>query len=208
MATTNDARTGKPWLKGDRPWPRRDGIFRFSVDQFYQLDELGFFDDRRAELIEGVIYEMTTKPPHALASELVLRTLIMVFGTAWRIRPAAPLETGRRSLLEPDYAIVGGEIRDSGLVHPSTAVLLIEISDSTLRKDRTIKAHHYAQAGIPDYWIVNLVDRQLEVHRSPGPDLARRGRFRYSDVTIVPESGRMAPLAAEQSPIAVADLLP
>ena len=208
MATTNDPRAEKPWLKGDRPWPRRDGIFRFSVDQFYQLDELGFFDDRRAELIEGVIYEMTTKPKHALASELITHALRSVFAAGWRIRLGLPLDTGRRSLPEPDVAVVAGEIRDSGLTHPTTAALLIEISNTTLRKDRTLKAHHYAQAGILDYWIVNLVDRQLEVHRLPGPDPARRGRFRYSDVTTVPESGRMAPLAAEQSPIAVADLLP
>ncbi len=93
--------------------------------------------------------------------------------------------------------------------HPTkAAALVVEISEATLRKDRTIKAHLYAQAGFPDYWIVNLVDRQLEVHRNPGPDPSRRGRFRYADVTIVPESGRMSPLAAPQSEIAVADLLP
>ncbi len=151
---------------------------------------------------------MTTKPPHAISTELVLQALIVTFGAGWRIRPALPLETGRHSLLEPDFAVLAGEPRGAGLVHPAAAVLIIEISDATLRKDRTIKAHHYAQAGIPDYWIVNLVDRQLEVHRNPGPDPARRGRFRYADVTIVPESGRIAPLAAPQSEIAVADLLP
>lgn len=208
MATTNDSRTGKPWLKGDRPWPQRDGVFRFSVDQFYQLDELGFFDDRHAELIEGVIYEMTIKPAHALTTELINHVLRSESTGGWRVRLGLPLDTGRRSLPEPDVAVVAGEIRDSGLTHPTTAALVIEISNTTLRKDRTLKAHLYAQAGILDYWIVNLVDRQLEVHRVPGPDPARRGRFRYSDVTIVPESGRMAPLAAEQSPIAVADLLP
>jgi Uma2 family endonuclease len=77
-----------------------------------------------------------------------------------------------------------------------------------LRKDRTIKAHLYAQAGLPDYWIVNLGERQLEVHREPVADPGRRGRFRYANVTTVPESGRMAPLAAPGSSVAVADLLP
>jgi Uma2 family endonuclease len=208
MATTNDPQTRKHWIPKQRPWPRRDGLFRFTVEQFYKLDELGFFDDRHAELIEGVLYEMTAKPAHALASELVLHALFAAFGAGWRIRAGSPLETGRRSSLEPDYAVVAGGTRDAGLTHPNTAVLLVEISDSTLRKDRTIKAHQYAQAGILDYWIVNLVDRQLEVHRNPGPDPARRGRFRYADVTIVPESGRIAPLAAPQSEVAAADLLP
>jgi len=96
-----------------------------------------------------------------------------------------------------------------GLVHPTTAALVVEISEATLRKDRTLKAPHLRnRPGIADYWIVNLVDRQLEVHRNPGADPARRGRFRYADVTTVAESGRIAPLAAPESPIAVADLLP
>ncbi len=132
----------------------------------------------------------------------------MIFGAGWVVRETKPLDTGRRSLLEPDFYVVAGSIRDYMMVHPTTAALVVEISDSTLRKDRTIKAHLYAQAKLPDYWIVNLVDRQLEVHRNPGPDPSRKGRFRYADVTIVPESGRISPLAAPQAEIAVADLLP
>ena len=62
-----------------------------------------------------------------------------------------------------------------------------------------LKAHLYARAGIADYWIVNLHDRQLEVHRSPGPDPARKGRFRYAEVTIVPADGQVAPLAAPEA---------
>ena len=208
MATTNESRSKQPHVKQERPWPSRDGVFRFTLDQFYQLDELGFFDDRRVELIRGVIYEMTIHTPHATASRLTTYVLRAIFGVGWVVSDALPLDTGRRSLIEPDLTVAAGSIRDFALVHPKTAALVVEISDATLRKDRTLKAHIYAQAGLPDYWIVNLVDRQLEVHRSPGPDPSRRGRFRYADVTIVPESGRMAPLAAEQSPIAVADLLP
>ena len=105
--------------------------------------------------------------------------------------------------------MVAGSIRDfKDWSIPTTAALVVEISETSLRKDRKLKAHIYAQAGLPDYWIVNLVDRQLEVHRLPGPDPSRRGRFRYADVTIVPESGSIAPLAAPQSMIAVADVLP
>lgn len=208
MATTNDPRSKEPWLKRQRPWPHRDGVFRFTVNQFYRLDDLGFFEDRHVEMIRGVIYEMTINAPHSVASELAHEALRIGFGAGWHVRNGNPLDTGRRSLLQPDMAVVAGAIRDFARSHPTTAALIVEISDTTLRKDRTIKAHLYAQAGLPDYWILNLVDRQLEVHRDPGPDPSRRGRFRYADVTIVPEAGNMAPLAAPGSPIAVADLLP
>jgi Uma2 family endonuclease len=209
MATTNDPVKQGPWIKKQRPWPRRDGLFRFTVEQFYKLDELGYFEDRKVELIEGIIHEMTTKPPHAISADLTCIILHLIFAVGWVVRETKPLDTGRRSLLEPDFYVLAGSARDlSKAQHPMTAALVVEISDSTLRKDRTIKVHHYAQANLPDYWIVNLVNRQLEVHRNPGPDPARRGRFRYADVTIVPESGRIAPLAAPRSEIAVADLLP
>jgi Uma2 family endonuclease len=208
MATANEPGKKKSWLKMQRPWARRDELFRFTVEQFYKLDELGFFDGRKVELIRGIIYEMTINTPHATTTRLANEVLRGLFGRGWVVSDALPLDTGRRSLLQPDFTVVVGSARDFGQSHPSTAALVIEISDSTLRKDRTIKAHLYAQAGLPDYWIINLVDRQLEVHRNPGPDPSRRGRFRYADVTIVPESGRIAPLAAPQSEIAVADLLP
>ena len=189
-------------------WPARNGVFRFTVEQFNQLDELGFFEGRKVELICGVIHEMTIHTPHATASRLAGSALRAVFGAGWVVSEALPLDTGRRNYLEPDLTVVAGSIRDFTSAHPKTAALVLEVSDATLRKDRTIKSHVYAQSKLADYWIVNLVDRQLEVHRNPVDDPARKGRFRYENVTIVPESGRMAPLAAPESPIAVADLLP
>ena len=76
---------------------------------------------------------------------------------------------------------------DYATKHPTTAVLLVEVADSSLRYDRKIKGHRYAQAGIADYWILNLVDRQLEVYRRPGPDPDRiRDDFATPDVTIMP----------------------
>ena len=207
MATTEDTGSRKSGLKQPST-PRCDGRYRFTVDQFYKLEELGFFGDRKVELIRGVVYEMTSKPAHSLATELIYPALLAVFGAGWRIRAGQPLDTGRRTLIEPDFAIVAGAIMGAGLTHPKTAELVVEISDATLWKDRTLKTHIYAQAGIADYWIVNLVDRQLELHRSPGPDPSRRGRFRYADVTIVPESDSIAPLAAPDSSIRIGELIP
>ena len=208
MSTIQDPRSNAVAHPKARRWARRNGRYRFTVEQFFQLDELGFFDDRHVELIDGVLYEMVSKPPHATAIELTSEALKKQFGAGWYVRQAQPFDMGRRSFLEPDLAVVIGSIRDYSEAHPTSSALIVEISDTTLRKDRTIKVHLYAQVGLADYWIVNLVDRQLEVHRNPVDDPARKGRFRYENVTIVPESGRMAPLAAPESPIAVADLLP
>jgi len=197
-----------PWIPRQEPWAKRDGLFRFTVEQFYKLDELGFFDDRRVELVRGVIFEMTARPPHAAIVEVVGDALSPVFGAGWAIRREKPLDTGRRSLPEPDLAIVEGTQRDYLMRHPTKAALVVEVSESTLRKDRTLKAHLYASAGLPEYWIVNLVDRQLEIHRNPGPDPDRKGRFRYAEVTIVPADGHASPLAKPDARVAVADLLP
>lgn len=74
--------------------------------------------------------------------------------------------------------------------------------------DRLAKAHRDARAGIADDWIVNRMDRQLEVHRNPGPDPGRPGRFLYAGVTIMPADGRIAPLALPDRQVRVADVLP
>ncbi len=208
MATTNDPGTREARTRPKLAWPPRDGVFRFTVEQFYQLDELGFFEGRKVELIRGVLHEMTIHTPHATASRLANEILRRIFRDGWVVSDALPLDLGRRSLLEPDFSVVRGSARDFARAHPTTSALVVEVSETTLRKDRTIKAHLYAQAGLPEYWIVNLVERQLEVHREPGADPARRGRFRYAQVTTVPESGRISPLAAPQAEVAVADLLP
>jgi Putative restriction endonuclease len=86
--------------------------------------------------------------------------------------------------------------------------MLVEMADSSLRHDRVVKQHRYARAGIGDYWILNVVDRQLEVYRNPGPDPGRPARFRYADVTIVPADGQITPLAKSEQQISVADLQP
>ncbi len=197
MATTGKA-------EARRTGPDR---FRWTREQYYAIAELGFFDDKRVELIQGEILRMTINPPHSISTEFAADLLYTIFKPGFRIKIQSPLDLGRHNQPEPDLAVIPLADRIE-LIHPTAALLLIEVSDSTLRKDRTIKAHLYARAGVPDYWIINLVDRQLEVRRKPEADPERRGRFRYAEVTVVPEAGRMAPLAAPGSWIPVADLLP
>src|SRR5262249_46272485 len=92
--------------------------------------------------------------------------------------------------------------------NPTSALLLVEVSDTTLAYDRSTKASLYARAGIADYWTVNLVDRQVEVRRNPVPDPSQPYGFRYADEIILSPAHFVSPLAARQAQIPGADLLP
>ena len=107
----------------------------------------------------------------------------------------------------PDLAVVAGSPRDYK-EHPHTAKLVVKVSDSTLAYDKREKARLYAAAGIQDYWIVDLVHRQLIVHREPQADAAQPSGAIYHDVKALPAGQSIAPLAAPHSTIAVNDLLP
>jgi Uma2 family endonuclease len=89
------------------------------------------------------------------------------FGAGWHARLQAPLALDDDSEPEPDVAVVAGEYRDYVSGHPSTAALVVEVADSSLGLDRRLKVGLYARAGLPEYWIVNLVEGVLEVHRGP-----------------------------------------
>jgi Uma2 family endonuclease len=208
MATVDDRKTQDSPDPPRAPRLRRSGRYRWTVEQFYWLDRMGLFEDRHVELLEGEIYEMTINPPHAASTGITRNTLQAVFGAGHCAREQKPLDIGRKTMPEPDVAVCVGSERDYTRTHPRRALLVVEVSDTTLRKDRKIKGHIYAHAGITDYWIVNLVDRQLEICRNPGPDPDRKGRYRYAEVTIVPADGFASPLARPNARVAVADLLP
>jgi Uma2 family endonuclease len=102
-------------------------------------------------------------------------------------------------------AVVAGIPDDHLDAHPSTAALVIEVADSSLRLDRRFKAAIYARAGLPEYWIVNLVDPALEVHRDPR---SSDDDWRYHAVDLLRPPAQVSPLAAPAASIRVADLLP
>jgi Uma2 family endonuclease len=208
MATVNDPTTvsSAPARRGaPRAGPRR---WLWTADQFHQLASSGFFKDRPVELVNGELYELTVNPPHDTAVCLTRIALTAAFGLGFAVRDQKALDLGRSYQPIPDVAVVVGDPRDYSSKHPTTAVLLTEVAETTLRYDRVVKAHRYALAGIADYWILNLIDRQLEVHRNPEPDPSRQGRFHYAGVTIIPADGSVAPLAQPGAQVAVADLLP
>ena len=165
---------------------------------------------RTLELIEGEVIEKVTpqETPHATGIRLSDKAVNRIFMEGYDVRTQLPLEFGPRSKPEPDVAVVTGTIRDYARAHPTTAVLIIEVSDSTLRYDRTTKAGLYARAGITDYWILNLIDRVLEVHREPAAMTDMPLGHGYRSITRHTATASIAPLAAPQSLIAVADLLP
>jgi Uma2 family endonuclease len=185
------------------PRPRR-----WTRKEWYLLGDLGFFRDERVELIEGEIIRMPPMMnPHAVANGLTVEALRTCFGPSYWIRDQLPLHFGSRSEPQPDVAVVPGTPRDYQ-DHPTTALLVVEISITSLRFDRGRKAQLYARAGITDYWLINLVDNQLEILRDPQPDPRKVGRYTYATKTIHKVSDFVSPLAAPNTKIAVKELLP
>lgn len=124
------------------------------------------------------------------------------------MRTQAPLALAGDTEPNPDVSVVSGCREDYLEQHPTTALLVVEVSDSTLRYDRKTKGGIFASAAIADYWILNLVDRQVEVNRQPVPDPTGEFEFIYGDIQIYKASQFLTPLAAPQVPILVEDLLP
>ena len=208
MATVDDRRTNGISAARKRALTAGPRRLRWTNEQYRKLANAGYFCDRHVELINGELIELVVNPPHDTGVFLALIVLQRLFTRGHVVRPQLSLDLGRRYQPIPDLAVVVGEGRDYANRHPTTAVLLVEVADSSLTHDRGVKAHRYARAGIADYWIVNLVDRQLEVYRNPGPDPDRPGRFCYADITIVPADGHIIPLARIDQQVSVADLLP
>jgi Uma2 family endonuclease len=192
---------------GQRVGPKRR---RWTRKEFYRLLDLGFFRRQRVELIEGEILVM---PPqknfHAIAIALTDNSLRGTFGPGYWVRVQASLDLSPYSVPDPNLAVVTGSPRDNlSEDNPTTALLLVEVSDTTLSYDRHRKASVYARKGIEDYWIVNLVHRQLEVYRDPIADSTYRYGYRYSSRTDLAPADYVSPLVLPQAKISVADLLP
>ena len=183
---------------------------KWTRAEYYRMADLGMFRDQRVELIEGTIVQMPPqKNPHAIGLGLAEDAARATFGPRHWVRTQLPLHLGPRSAPEPDVAVVPGGPRDyTRTGHPTTALLIVEISETTLAYDRGRKASLYARAKIADYWIVNLVHSRLEVRRNPVPDQGERYGWRYQDVLLLGPEDRIAPLAAPKKRVAVADLLP
>lgn len=181
---------------------------RWTRAEYHKMLEAGILRNGDPfELIDGeVVLKVTTNPPHVTAVILAGDRLREAFGPGHVVRIQVPMAVGA-SEPEPDVAVVPGDPNDYD-DHPSTALLVVEVADSSLAADRTVKASLYASADVPDYWITNLVHRQIEVHREPveGAD-APFGRA-YRSVVVYRPGQSIRPLRAPAAEIAVDALLP
>ncbi len=180
-----------------------------TVDEFDRAWAAGVYGpEERLELVDGeVICKLSPQEsPHATAISLVVEALRQRCMPASHVRAQLPLALGEYSKPEPDVVVVEGHIRDYAEAHPTSALLVVEVGDSTLAFDRTRKAELYARYRLPEFWIVNLVARQLEVYRNPVQ--AGDGTARYDLVFIVSADEGISPEFAPDATIAVADLLP
>ena len=191
-----------------KPIPAGPTLKTWSRDEYYRLAECGWFQSERTELIGGRIYVVSPQSfLHASMVDCIAKLLHDRMGDSFWVRSQLPLFCTTESEPEPDVSVVRGT-RSSYDDHPRTAVLLVEVSNSSLAIDRTEKTGLYASAGIEDYWIVNLVDGVLEVHRDPTCDDQQPFGHTYRSVQTLQPADTIAPLAAPESNISVGDLLP
>jgi Uma2 family endonuclease len=184
-------------------------VHLWTRGEYYRMAGAGLFEGKHVELIEGRVVEMSPMGSlHATAVALVARALEKAFGQAYFVRWQMPLAAGETSEPEPDVAVIAGDVRDYRETHPTTAVLIVEVADTSLAYDQTHKASVYAKTGIADYWVVNLIDRQLEIRRNPLPDATQPFGFGYADVRTLSAADSVTPLAMPSATVQVADLLP
>jgi len=154
---------------------------RFTIAEYHRLAELGFFkEDDRVELIKGEIINMAAKgTPHSVCETRLERELYKLVGDRATLRGQQPITLSNYSEPEPDRVIAKNRDDDYLANHPSPSdiLLLIEIADSSLKYDQEVKLPLYAEAGISDYWIFNLVDNYLECYSEPYQAL--QGKFGY-----------------------------
>lgn len=183
-----------------------EAAYRWTRERYDRAVEAGVFGpDDRLELIEGQLLAVTPQGSrHAAIVDQAGEVLRGVFGGDCRVRIRCPLAAGDDSEPEPDLAVVPGRARDYLDAHPTSALLVVEVSDDSLRRDRTVKQRLYARHGIPEYWILALPDARVEVYRDHR-DPAATG---YRTVLMRRPGETIAPLARPAAAIAVADLLP
>ncbi len=182
-----------------------------TTEEFERLLEANVFaDDERLELLAGEIVHRETpmRSPHATAVRLVEIALQRAFGEGYDVRPQLPLTLTPYDEPYPDIAVVPGSPRDYKEHHPSTALLVVEIAEASLKTDREVKGSLYASVGIPEYWLVNLKAGVVEVYRDPAPQPRAPYGSAYQTVLHLSKSDSIAPLARPEARIPINELLP
>ena len=188
----------------------RPGLHRWTRDEYERLIDHGFLDeDDPVELLDGLL--LVKEPQHSrhrTSVLLVARAMERAFGEGWFVQTQSPISLDDRSEPEPDVCVVRGSPRDYVDAHPRRPALIVEVAQLGLRLARGRKATAYARARVADYWIVNLIDRVLEVHRQPVRPGPGQRHWGYAAIETLGADGTIAPLAAPSAGVRVADLLP
>jgi len=202
MAEVPERLSANDWL------PSPESLYRTNMEKYGAMVAPGVFTKRdRLELIKGFLLTKTSEyPTHAITSMLLSEAVRSLQPVGFHLRLDKRLRIPNRSSVpEPDLVLARGPIQGFLEAHPEPkdVALLVEVADSSLRDDRTIMAQIYAGGGVPVYWIVNLVDRQVEVQREP----SAKG---YGQVEVF-AAGSSIPVVIDGSEvgrIAVGDILP
>jgi Uma2 family endonuclease len=182
---------------------------RFTVDEYFKMSEAGVFDDKRVELIEGRIYRMHAQAhPHRWAVSKASRTFISRFPPKmhWVVTQGT-LPLGRFGAPDPDLHVFAAPEGTAEEQLPKPFIV-VEISDKSYRKDSGPKLRQYASSGIRDYWIVNLVQRRIEVYRKPENPSGKRRDWRYGEVQFYRPGQKIKLLEYPKIAIEVDDVLP
>jgi Uma2 family endonuclease len=130
--------------------------------EYERLVELGVFEGERIELLYGVLVRMSPHgPPHDSAIQRLTRLFVQSLSDRAEVRIQSAFAASDGSEPEPDVAVV--PLGDYVEAHPSAALLVVEVAVSSLETDRELKARLYAECGVPEYWVVNVIDRLIEV---------------------------------------------
>ena len=174
-------------------------VRKLSRREYDRLIEMGWFRDERVELIDGVLVAGSPRGSrHAEAVSRLNDLLTPGLSGRARVRVQLPLGVGEDAEPEPDFAVVA--TGDYSHQHPEAAHLIVEVADSSLATDR-LKAELYAQGEVPEYWLVDLEARVVEVHRRPEGG-------RYAVIKAAKEDDILAPLAFPDIVLTVRDVLP
>ncbi len=169
-------------------------IWHMSVDQYHAMIDNGILGPNDpVELLEGVLVQKVSKnPPHAFTTGATQEALERVVPAGWWVRAQDPI-TLSQSEPEPDVAVVRGDRRDYIARHPGPGdvAIVVEVAEATLERDKVLKKRIYATAGIPVYWLINLVNRRIEVYsEAKSGDYQQCGVYGLDDAVPVTLDGR------------------
>ena len=169
-----------------------------SRTEYERMVGVGLFEQEHVELLHGTLIEMSPQGGHhATVCAWLSQRLTLALGMTLEIRPQLPFAADDWSEPEPDLVVARRD--HSAHEHPSKALLVIEVSESSLRKDRILKARLYARAGIPEYWIVVLATMEVEVYTNPQGD-------GYADIQTRRDSDVLRPIQLPGVEIAIAEI--